>query len=422
MAPRMLLGLAWRHLAGQRRQSLLTMAGVALGVMVLLVISALMNGLLVSFRDTIVEAAPHLVITGREGGTRTAPRMLLPEGLPGTVVQLADRGEPSGRTDIAHHPQVVEAVSRLDGLSVVSPYVATQVIGATAAETAPVFARGVTPALADRVVGLSRRIREGSWAAFAADPGTVALGREAAKTLDVGPGERLRLIASGGQVLDGRVAAVFATGIKALDEQAFIHLKVAQRLEELPADHVTGLELRAQRLDQVDALRSTLEARTGLVVETWEQTNASIFTLFRIIGTITRMLVVFTILVAGFGVANVLVTVVLGKQKDISLLRSIGFTRDRVLGLFLIEGLLLGLGGALAGALLGFVACTLMGYIPAGGDNEFGDQKTLVMAQDAATYAGTMVLALLVCLVASVGPARRAAGLAPVDVLRGETT
>ncbi|NBS41504.1 hypothetical protein EBS80_02490 [bacterium] len=57
-----------------------------------------------------------MVITGREGGTRTAPRMLLPEGLPGTVVQLADRGEPSGRTDIAHHPQVVETVSRRHGL------------------------------------------------------------------------------------------------------------------------------------------------------------------------------------------------------------------------------------------------------------------------------------------------------------------
>lgn len=418
----MLLGLAWRHLSGQRRQSLLTMAGVALGVMVLLVISALMNGLLVSFRDTIVEAAPHLVITGREGGTRTAPHRLLPEGVPGSVVALVDRGEPSGRTDVAHHPQVMAQVAQVEGLSVISPYVATQVIGSSAAETAPVLVRGVVPALADQVVGLSRRIREGTWATFAADAGTLALGREAAKTLDVGPGERLRLISSGGQVLEGRVAAVFATGIKALDEQAFIHLKVAQRLEEMPSDHVTGLELRARRLDQVDALQAQLAARTGLVVETWEQTNASIFTLFRIIGTITRLLVVFTILVAGFGVANVLVTVVLGKQKDISLLRAIGFTRGRVLGLFMLEGLLLGVGGAVAGALLGFVACTLMGFIPAGGGNEFGDQKTLVMAQDAATYVGTTVLALLVCLVASVGPARRAAGLAPVDVLRGETT
>jgi lipoprotein-releasing system permease protein len=415
-----LFSIALRHLLGQRRQTALTISGVAVGVTVLLVISGLMNGLLVSFTATIVDAAPHLVMTGeKEHGA--GERNLAQRAWPAALVSLVDRGEPTERGFMRAYAEPERQAKALPGIEAVSPYVTSQVIAAGGAETKPLLLSGVMPDREDRVIHLAKRVKDGSFEAFRANPLGILLGSAAAKDLDVGTGDRLRLISPSGRVVATRVLGIYTTGVKALDEKAYVHLRQAQILEELDSGSVTGLNFRAQDLDAVDALKIALSERTGLKVSTWRETNANIISLFKTIATIATLLVVFTIVVAGFGVANVLITVVLGKSRDISLMRTIGFTRARILALFLIEGGLLGLAGALSGAALGFVVTTLLSFVPVAGESDYAARQTLLIDQDPQTYLMTALFALAVCLIASVGPARRASRLRPIDVLRGET-
>lgn len=415
-----LFSIAFRHLLGQRRQTSLTVGGVAVGVTVLLVISGLMNGLLVSFTETIVDASPHLVMTG-EKSEEEGKSNLVAKAWPEALTVLADRGEPTERGAMRAYAERERQAREFSGIETISPYVSSQVIAAGGAETKPLLLTGVLPDREERIVKLERRVKEGSFEAFRANSLSILLGSAAAKDLDVGVGDRLRLISSNGRVISTRVVGTYSTGVKSLDEKGYVHLRQAQILEELDSGSVTGLGFTVSDLEAVDDLAAALSGRTGLKVETWKQTNANIITLFKTIGTIARLLVVFTIVVAGFGVANVLITVVLGKSRDISLLRTIGFTRARILGLFLLEGGLIGLMGAVGGAALGFVVTSLLSLVPVAGDSEYAVRKTLAMDQDPQTYVMTALFALVICLIASVGPARRASRLRPIDVLRGES-
>jgi lipoprotein-releasing system permease protein len=415
-----LFSIAFRHLLGQRRQTSLTVGGVAVGVTVLLVISGLMNGLLVSFTETIVDAAPHLVMTG-EKRQQEDHRNLAARAWPQALVGLTDRGEPTERGFMRAYAERERQARELSGLDTVSPFVNSQVIAAGGAETKPLLLSGVIPDREERIVKLTRRVKQGSFEAFRANPLGILLGSAAAKDLDVGVGDRLRLISPSGRVIATRVVGTYTTGVKSLDEKGYVHLRQAQILEELDSGSVSGLSFTVQDLDAVDDLAAAMSARTGLKVSTWRETNANIISLFKTIGTIARLLVVFTIVVAGFGVANVLITVVLGKSRDISLLRTIGFTRAKILVLFLIEGGLIGLAGAVGGAALGFIVTSLLSLVPVAGESEYAVRKTLTMDQDPETYLMTAVFALFICLIASVGPARRASRLRPIDVLRGES-
>lgn len=415
-----LFTIALRHLLGQRRQTVLTVGGVAVGVMVLLIISGLMNGLLVNFTATIVEAAPHLVMTGERSVSREQGRMLR-AAWPEALIGVSERGAPSERTFIRGYAAHAQRAAALPAIEAVSPFINSQAMAAGGAETRALLVTGVDPDREDGVIQLARRVKEGRYDAFRANPLGILLGKVASEQLDVGLGDRLRLISPAGRVLSMRVVGIYATGVKTLDEKGYVHLKEARTLEDLSADSVTGLSFRARDLEQVDALQQVLSAESGLKVETWRQTNASIISLFRTIGSITTMLVVFTLVVAGFGVANVLITVVLGKSRDISLLRSIGLTRRRILLVFLLEGGLIGIFGALSGALMGYMATTLLGMLPLGGSSEYAARQTLTMDQNPRTYLMTALFALFISLVASLGPALRASKLRPIDVLRGET-
>lgn len=415
-----LFSIAFRHLLGQRRQTTLTVAGVAVGVAVLLVISGLMNGLLVSFTETIVDASPHLTMTSektqKEDKTNLAER-----AWPQALIGLIDRGEPTEQGFMRAYSEVERQSREIPGIDVISPYVTSQVIAAGGAETKPLLVTGVIPDREEPIVKLTRRVNQGSFEAFRANTLSILLGSAAAKDLDVTVGDRLRLISANGRVLSMRVVGIYTTGVKLLDEKGYVHLRQAQILEELESGSVSGLNFTVKDLDTVDDLAAALSQRSGYKVSTWRETNANIITLFKTIGTIARLLVVFTIVVAGFGVANVLITVVLGKSRDISLLRTIGFTRSRILTLFLVEGGLIGVVGAASGALLGYVATTLLSFVPVAGESDYSVRKTLFLDQDPQTYLMTSVFALVICLIASVGPARRASSLHPIDVLRGET-
>ncbi len=395
-----LLMIAYRHLLGQKRQTILTMSGVAVGVMVLLIISSLMNGLIVSFTETIVDAAPHLVITAEKTKDDREHNLISKKFL-NSFSFITDRGSPDVKNEIKAYSSFINKIKELNIFDSISPFVVSQVVANSSSESNPLFVTGVIPDLEEKIVKLKKRIKEGSFENFRSLPSGVLLGKVAATELDITVGERLRLISSKGNLELVRVSGIYSTGIKALDSNAYIHLKLAQRLEQFDSGTISGINIKTFNPEKVEKLQILLQAITGLKVETWKQTNGNIITLFKIISTISTFLVFFTIIVAGFGVANILVTVILGKSKDISLLRSIGFTKNRIVFLFLLEGSMIGILGSLVGCSLGFIMTTLIGFIPTGG-SEFSARKTFYMDQNIETYIFTSIFSFLICLIASI--------------------
>ena len=157
----------------------------------------------------------------------------------------------------------------------------------------------------------------------------------------------------------------------------------------------------------------------GYKTQTWEEANANLLSLFQRNNNITFFLVIFVFVVAGFGIANVLITIVLQKQRDIAVLKSIGVGIRSLEMVFLAEGMLLGITGALLGCAAGHYLTSLISALPISyGPSAVVRGNHIVTVQKPVYFIVTSLFAIVVSAISAYGPARRAARLKPVDILR----
>ncbi|MEB3299687.1 MAG: ABC transporter permease [Candidatus Sericytochromatia bacterium] len=413
------MGLSWfialRHLVTRRRQSLLTVFGVALGAMIMVTTLSLTDGLITDIETTIIEASPHLVVKAEEIAGK--PEQLVS----GDVVTLVRRGKRAKADQLKGEAGLRAGVSGVTGVVAVAPFVEVRGILRRGNRFRPIVASGVDPALEARVTQVAAQMQAGRFGALSEGREGIVLGRLLAKALGVATGDRVRLTDAQGRVWPLRVVGIFKSGIKNIDEaQAYLPLGLARDLRGWGPGSASGLAARVQEPRKVAQVAEGVVARTGHVVDTWEERNRTIIASFKRNNMTTLILVVFTFIVSGFGITNVLNTVVLEKVKDIAVLKGMGLTEPQVTRIFLLEGLVLGVAGALLGALLGYGLSTLIGVLPFSyGDAAFVQTNRILMTQHAWFYELVIGFSVLLAVLASVGPTRKAARLVPVAVFRG---
>jgi lipoprotein-releasing system permease protein len=407
--------IAVRHLLMRRRQSLLTILGVALGAMIMTTTLSLTDGLITDIEETIIEASPHMVVKAEEVAGK--PERLVR----GDVVSLLRRGKRAKADRLKGEEGLRRLVAAETGVVAVAPFVEVRGILRRGNRFRPIVASGVVPADEARVTRVAGQMQAGRFEALSERREGIVLGRLLAKALGVGTGDRIRLTDAEGRVWPFRVVGVFKSGIKNIDEaQAYVGIEVARNLKGWGPGTASGLAARVDSPRRVAEVASAVVARTGHVVDTWEERNRTIIASFKRNNMTTLILVVFTFIVSGFGITNVLNTVVLEKVKDIAVLKGMGMSARAVTRIFLIEGLVFGVVGAVMGALLGYGLSTLIGALPFSyGDAAFVQTDRILMTQHPWFYVLVMGFSILLSVVASVGPVRKAARLIPVAVFRG---
>jgi lipoprotein-releasing system permease protein len=412
--------IAYRQLRNRRRQAALTISGIAVGVMVLVTAVSLMDGLLQSFIEKIVNNAPHLTVSG-ERVKQPVPDMLLDAPQGGSRVDLIKNTERQDEEVIKNYAMVETQVRSEPLVTAVSPMVLVNTIGSfgTLSVTMPVL--GVLPEEADKIQHFRENMVTGKFEELGKTPDGVIVGSSLAKNLTVRTGDRLDLIGTRGDRFAVRVVGTFSTGINDIDNNAYVNLPLAQMVGGFPADEVTQLALRLSDIAPDAAVARSIAGRTNYRVKTWEENSSSIIGLFRMISGIVYFLVFFVILVAGFGVANILITNVLEKYRDIAIMKSMGFRRGEITAMYMLQGTLVAAIGAFIGCLLGAVMIQVLSSIPITPSQQgLIRSDRLLMKKDPAYYALASAFSFVVCLIASLGPSRRAAGVNPVDILRGE--
>jgi lipoprotein-releasing system permease protein len=410
--------IAVRHLVSRRRQSLVTVLGLAIGVMVLISSISMMDGLMKAFIRQMLQVSPHITV---KPGLAVPGDPLLLSGEHG-LVSLAMPEAPDEDREIKNYYAVEEDVASMPGVQVTAPELLAEgfVIYGTIEESARVH--GVIAHKQESIGALPDRVIDGDYEDFKAAPDGAVLGYKLAERLTAEVGDRVRAVGASGEIVSFRVSALMRTGMTSFDRShLLVHLDRAQRLAGVSKDRVTGINVRVLDPDRVEEVAGRIERLLGRQALTWQEENANTLSLYTMMGSISYVLVVFTMIVAGLGVSNVLTTVVLQKAKDVAVLMSMGYPRSSVSLIFLIEGVALGTVGALAGCLLGYANTRLMGMIPM----DFGESSVLAleylyMHQSPWYYALSAAFGFMVSLIAGVAPARRAARLDPMEIIRQE--
>jgi|YNPBryunderm2012_1023409.scaffolds.fasta_scaffold16413_2 lipoprotein-releasing system permease protein len=414
--------LAWRHLAAAPRPVALTVAGVAVGVAVFIFTVAMMDGLVIFFSQRILRISPTLTVLPERLET-SAARLSLQRSADHDVLVLSRPPVPDQRPTLRGAPGLASQLAALPGVTGVS--LAAAPAGVISFGTVPEGAviLGLDPVAEQRVTELWRLVVEGSWDALAARRDGVILGVNLAERLGAQVGDRVLAAGEGGTSKELEVVGILAAGVGALDEStAIVNLPVAQGLAGWGGDEASEIRLRTAQFTGLEELRRRARELAAYRVDTWQESNRAALQLFRTIGLTTYLLTGFVLVVAGLGIGNRLATMILDKERDIAILRAYGFSGWAVRGVFVLEGLLMGVAGALAGCLVAAVAIAYLQAFPIRFARREGAALAyteLYLANDPRYYLLIAAVAVVIALLAAALAVRRAVRVLPVEVLRG---
>jgi len=408
------LDIALAHLTSRKRQTLVSLSGVVLGVAFFLAVSGLMRGSETDFLKRLVDSSPHITVHDDVRQGRAQPAALrFPDG----AVRVANVRPLRETRGIRGWPQRLAFIESLPGVRA-APVLADAAVLTFAGRQQGVTLSGVVPDKMKHVTTIEEKMLEGSLDALAADPNGVVIGRGLADKFSLRLGSTLVVLAADGSSRSLRVVGIFRTGNAAYDEgQAFVLLKRAQSL--------LGRENRVNRLiiqlaDPYAAqnVAQTIEATTGYKAVSWIEASEDLLSLLLVRNIIMYSVVAAILVVASFGIYNTISTIVMEKTRDIAIMKSMGFHPRDLRRIFLLEGLIVGLLGSVLGELLGLGLMQLLGQVeirPPG----VTEIVRLPMFWGAQQYALAAAFAMLSCVAASYLPARRAGRVRPVDILRG---
>lgn len=392
----------------------MSLLGVALGVAFFMAVSALMRGSERDFIERLIDSAPHVTVSDEY---RTPPTQPVATAYGDGAVALRSLKPRSETRGIRGYKRKLALIAALPGVRA-APVLSGQAILTFAGKEQGVTMSGIVPALMAGVSDIDEKIVAGSLDALAANPSGVVIGRRLADKLRLEMGDNVTVSTPIGQVRTMKLVGLFETGTTAIDEgQAFVLLKRAQAL--------FGRMDRANRiviqLDDPYAAREVaalIESHVGYRAESWQEAQQNLMTVLLVRNVIMYSVVSAILVVASFGIFNVISTVVMERRRDIAILRSMGFEARDVRRIFLAEGLAIGAAGAGLGSGMGYALMALLAVVriqpPA-----LSETVNLPVYWGADQLLLAALLALLSAAGASYLPARRAGRLHPVDILRG---
>ena len=402
--------VAIRFLREGRLQTLFIASGIAIGVGVIVFMSALLSGLQANFVRRVLTAQPHIqLLPPREAARVLGP----PPGLAPRAIEDAIVQPPLQRLkSIDQWQAVVAQIRAMPGVKVVSPEAGGSVLAARGDASRAVSVSGVDPAQYFRIVDLPSRIVAGE---ARLDTGDAVIGTELASDLGVGVGDKLRLAAATGGLLTLTVAGVVDLGSKGANQRAvYVALHTAQGLLGLRGG-VSSIGVTLVDVYAAERTARRITALTGVQADSWITTNAQFFSAVAAQTTANTTIRFFVGLSVAFGIASVLVVSVVQKSREIGILRAMGISRGQILRVFLLQGGLLGLAGSCGGCAIALAALVLWRRYALNPDGT----PLFPLAMPPALFGLALLLATATGLVAAFAPALRAARLDPVVAIRG---
>ena len=397
--------VAVRYLREGRAQSLLVLCGVAVGVGVIVFLSALINGLQTSLIERTLGTQAHIVLRRAD----EIPRSLT-DHVRGENVERMERPAQRLRS-IVGWQRVMAEVGRTEGITAASPTVSGSAFARQGTANRAILLRGIDPATFLRIIDLQRSIVAGQFQVTGTD---AVIGVELARNLGLVVGDKVRVSDAGSSSEVFTVRGILDVGNKDANERwVFTSLRAAQTLLDL-AGGITTIELKVSELFEADAIAANLTARTGLEADSWMKVNTQLLVALRSQSMSSYMIQAFVIVAVALGIASVLVVSVVQKSREIGILKAMGTPMRRIIRVFLIEGALVGLAGSGLGILLGVALALTFANMALNPDGS----PLFPVDLSLALFVRSAAIATVTGIVAAAAPAHHAARLDPVEVIR----
>lgn len=412
------LFISLRYLKAKRKQafisliSLISIGGVAVGVAALIIVLAVMTGFKNDVRDKILGTMAHILVQ-----------------------------HPDGRLE--EHEDLVNSIDQIEHVASVLPYISGQLLISSVDNVSGIKLLGIEPGRKNATAHLENNLTEGhveflghtyqnQETLTGPEREGIIIGWELARLLGVLPGDEVTLVLPMGRLLPTgpvpklrkfHVVGIFSSGFYEYDSGlAYISLTAAQKFFNMETA-ISGIEVRLENVDDtryvVKALKSTLG--NEYQIQDWAEMNRSLFSAINLEKLAMFLILALIVLVAAFNIISTLVMMVIEKQSDIAVLKSMGATSKSITKIFMLEGTVIGWIGTIIGTGLGITVCWVADtyqLIRLDGGIYYLDHLPFTMT--GTDILLVIVSALVICFVSTIYPARQASKLDPVVVFRYE--
>jgi lipoprotein-releasing system permease protein len=406
-----LVSIALRHIARRKRQTVVAVSGVAVGVGFFLAVSSLMVGSQNDFIRQMIDVAPHIIVSDELRSPPPQPGARVFEGgaveLHGYKLRQEVRG-------IKDWQAILAAANAIPG-AIASPSLTGGVTLQLGGHQEALAIIGVEPEIETKISTIEDQLKVGHLHDLETTQGGIIIGEELAQRLGVRVGDIVSASSTTAQARTLKIVGLFKRGNTLLSSgSGYVLLREAQSLLGRPFI-INRIGIKLPDPYSAETVAANIESHFGFKAQSWQERSSDILSLL-----VTRNIIMYTVvsailLVASFGIYTVVSTSITDKQRDIAILRSIGFSAADLQLIFVLEGILLALVGVLVGWLFGYGLITILANvnIPVIGEDQIPIDRSPMQ------YAIAAVASFLAGSVAAWLPARKASRVDPVDILRG---
>lgn len=416
-----MISLAIKYLFSRPRQTLLMLLGIFFGTAAYVTISGIMLGFREYLIDQLVNNNAYVHIQAREVFLEEHSLDADFFGQRGATHVFWDP-PPSGRTDSGKVEKPQSWYERLKAdprVVAFSPQLTAGVIVSSGKSSASANLIGCDPLQQTKVTSIGSFMREGKFSDLALGGNRIVIGEELQQSLGVRLHQNVQVTFGSSGASPFKVVGIYKTGNKQTDAMAYSAITDVQKIKKAP-NEVNEIAVKLTDYERAASIAKDWSLLSEEKIESWDQKNANIFDIFTIQDAVRLLSVGAIMLVAGFGIYNVLNMTVVQKRRDVAILRSMGYGRTDIIFLFLSQGLLLGLVGTIIGLTSGYFICRFLQTLAFSG-GPMGSAGHLMVSFDPGLYLQAAGLALTATSIASILPAFSASRLTPIEVIRAGT-
>lgn len=415
---KLLLDISITHLTSKLKQSGIAALGVMFGIGTYIIMMGFMTGLNVLLDGLVLNRTPHIQIYNK-----TEP----------TEIQPAEKANLSDELLVIHS---IKPKSRLGRIHNALPLLADlrkdkDIKGATPQATCRVFYLAGTNNLNGVINGIEVEdeirlfnfkdyIVDGDAASLDRTKNSILLGAGVAKKLSLSVGDYLQVISTNGVTFSLKIVGIFQSGLAEVDDvQSYVNLKMAQQILGVGKNHITRIHVKLHDMENAVPLSRTIENLYDVKALDIKKANAQFDTGSDIRTLISYAVSITLLIVAGFGIYNILNMLIYEKMDDIAILKATGFSGRNIMFIFIIQALMIGVIGGILGLALGYGVSLIIDGIPFVTE-ALPTIKTYPINYDPWFYIGGFSFALICTFLAGYLPAVKAAKIDPVEIIRGK--